>query len=49
MKSLEDLVIRYDGTVRDSQNNFLQKLYGEDGFLSEFIEKHKFSGAELSE
>ncbi len=47
VKSLEDLIIRYDGTVRDSKNNFLQKMYGEDGFLSEYIEKHKFQGAEL--
>lgn len=37
VKSLEDLSIRYDGSVRDSQNNLLQKLYGEDSFLSEFI------------
>ncbi|CAM6002514.1 unnamed protein product [Sphagnum balticum] len=28
VKSLEDLMIRYDGTVRDSQNNLLQRLYG---------------------
>ena len=49
MKSLEDLVIKYDGTVRDSKNNYLQKMYGEDGFMSEFIEKHKFSGSDLSE
>jgi DNA-directed RNA polymerase II subunit RPB1 len=34
VKSLEDLSIRYDGTVRDSQSNLLQKLYGEDSFLS---------------
>lgn len=28
VKSLEDLCIKYDGTVRDSRKNFLQKLYG---------------------
>ena len=32
VKSLEDLVIQYDGTVRDSQKNMLQKIYGEDSF-----------------
>lgn len=37
VKSLEDIVIRYDGTVRDSSNNLLQKLYGEDSFTAEFI------------
>ncbi len=49
VKSLEDLVIQYDGTVRDSQKNMLQKLYGEDSFSAEFIEKHKNSDVELSE
>ena len=34
VKSLEDIVIKYDGTVRDSQNNLLQKLYGEDSFAA---------------
>jgi DNA-directed RNA polymerase II subunit RPB1 len=34
VKSLEDLIVKYDGTVRDSKNNFLQKMYGEDGFIS---------------
>lgn len=28
VKALEDLSIRYDGTVRDSKNNMLQKSYG---------------------
>lgn len=28
VKSLEDLVVKYDGTVRDSRNNLLQKMYG---------------------
>jgi DNA-directed RNA polymerase beta' subunit len=28
VKALEDLSIRYDGTVRDSQNNLLQRCYG---------------------
>lgn len=49
VKSLEDLVVKYDGSVRDSQKNFLQKMYGEDGFISEYIEKQRFSGAEGTE
>ncbi len=48
VKSLQDIVIRYDGTVRDSSNNLLQKLYGEDSFTAEFIEKHKPPGVQLS-
>ena len=34
VKSLEDLVVQYDGTVRDSQGNLLQKIYGEDSFCA---------------
>lgn len=34
VKSLEDIVIRYDGTVRDCSSNLLQKLYGEDSFTA---------------
>ncbi len=49
VKALEDLSIQYDGTVRDSQGNMLQKCYGEDGFQPEFIERHKFNDAKLSE
>ena len=49
VKSLEDLVVQYDGTVRDSQKNMLQKIYGEDSFCAEYIEKHKITDVELSE
>lgn len=28
MKSLEDLVVKYDNSVRDSRNNVLQNFYG---------------------
>lgn len=48
VKSLEDIVIRYDGTVRDCSNNMLQKLYGEDSFCAEYIEKHKPPGFDMS-
>ena len=37
VKALEDLVVTYDSTVRDSQCNLLQTYYGEDGFLGEFV------------
>lgn len=39
IKALEDVIVKYDGTVRDSQNNLIQIMYGEDGFAAEFIEK----------
>ena len=34
IKALEDVIVKYDGTVRDSQNNIVQRLYGEDGFAA---------------
>lgn len=44
VKSLEDLIVKYDSSVRDAKNNILQTYYGEDGFIAEKIEKHKFYG-----
>ena len=37
VKALQDVSVRYDGTVRDSKDNILQRFYGEDGFQPEFI------------
>ena len=31
-------MVKYDGTVRDSSNNIIQFLYGEDGINAEYIE-----------
>jgi DNA-directed RNA polymerase beta' subunit len=31
VKSMEDLTVQYDGTVRDANNNIIQFHYGEDG------------------
>ena len=39
VKSMEDLEICLDFTVRDSRNNIVQFLYGEDGMESTKIEK----------
>ncbi|OMJ92206.1 hypothetical protein SteCoe_5081 [Stentor coeruleus] len=38
MKALEDVMVKYDGTVRNSAGNILQFLYGEDGMAGEYIE-----------
>ena len=38
IKALEDIMVKYDGTVRDSQNNIIQFLYGEDGMNAEYVE-----------
>ena len=41
IKALEDVMIKYDGTVRNSLGNLVEFLYGEDGMAGEFIEDQK--------
>lgn len=38
VKSLEDVMVQYDRTVRNSSGNVIQFLYGEDGMAGEYIE-----------
>lgn len=42
VKALEDVMVNYDFSVRDSSGNLIQYLYGEDGISAEFIEDQKF-------
>jgi DNA-directed RNA polymerase I subunit RPA1 len=45
IKQLESLVVKYDMTVRDSDNSIIQFLYGEDGvdvMETKFLDKFKF-------
>ena len=42
IKALEDIMIKYDGTVRNSLGHIMQFLYGEDGMAGEYIEDQKF-------
>jgi DNA-directed RNA polymerase II subunit RPB1 len=46
IKSMENLVVQYDGTVRDNHGNIIQFKYGEDGIN---IEKCERLGRGLSE
>jgi DNA-directed RNA polymerase II subunit RPB1 len=39
VKSMEDVMVQYDQTVRDSYGNIIQFLYGEDGIAGEYIEE----------
>lgn len=39
MKALEDVMVKYDGTVRTSREILVQFLYGEDGMAGEHFEK----------
>lgn len=38
IKALEDVMVKYDGTVRNSHQHIIQFLYGEDGMAGEYIE-----------
>ena len=38
MKALEDVMVKYDATVRNSSEQVIQFLYGEDGIAGEHIE-----------
>lgn len=38
IKALEDVMVKYDGTVRTSKEQIIQFLYGEDGMAGEHIE-----------
>jgi DNA-directed RNA polymerase II subunit RPB1 len=38
IKAVEDVMVKYDGTVRTSQEQVIQFLYGEDGMAGEYIE-----------
>ena len=49
MKALEDVMVRYDGTVRNSANQVVQFIYGEDGMAGEMIEDLKIDLVRLSD
>jgi len=41
VKAMEDIIVKYDGTVRNSAGDVIQFLYGEDGMDATFIEEQK--------
>jgi len=41
IKAMEDVMVKYDGTVRTSREQIIQFLYGEDGLAGEHIEDMK--------
>eukprot|EP00516_Mucochytrium_quahogii_P003774 CAMPEP_0203749584 /NCGR_PEP_ID=MMETSP0098-20131031/4087_1 /ASSEMBLY_ACC=CAM_ASM_000208 /TAXON_ID=96639 /ORGANISM=" , Strain NY0313808BC1" /LENGTH=1760 /DNA_ID=CAMNT_0050638661 /DNA_START=192 /DNA_END=5474 /DNA_ORIENTATION=+ len=42
VKALEDVMVRYDGTVRNGRGDIIQFLYGEDGMDGAFVESQHF-------
>jgi DNA-directed RNA polymerase II subunit RPB1 len=49
IKSMEDLTVQHDGTVRDANNNIIQFHYGEDGINPVKIEIQSYPLGNLSE
>ena len=48
VKAMEDIMVRYDGTVRNSEDNVVQFLYGEDGLDACFLEVQRLPLYEMS-
>lgn len=48
VKALEDVAAKYDGTVRNSLNDVIQFVYGEDGLDGMHIEKQKVDHLDIS-
>ena len=38
IKAMESVMVKYDGTVRNSMNYLVQLVYGEDGLAGEMVE-----------
>ena len=49
VKALEDVIVRYDGTVRDSSGMIIQTSYGEDSLAGEYIECQKISEVDFKD
>jgi DNA-directed RNA polymerase II subunit RPB1 len=49
IKSMEDLTVQHDGTVRDANNNIIQFHYGEDGINPTKIETQSLAIEKLSQ
>eukprot|EP00192_Tetraselmis_astigmatica_P001786 CAMPEP_0117656308 /NCGR_PEP_ID=MMETSP0804-20121206/4737_1 /TAXON_ID=1074897 /ORGANISM="Tetraselmis astigmatica, Strain CCMP880" /LENGTH=1576 /DNA_ID=CAMNT_0005462705 /DNA_START=256 /DNA_END=4982 /DNA_ORIENTATION=- len=49
VKAMEDVIIKYDGTVRNSCGDVIQFLYGEDGMDGQGIEDQKLAALKLND
>ncbi|ORY05979.1 beta and beta-prime subunits of DNA dependent RNA-polymerase [Basidiobolus meristosporus CBS 931.73] len=49
VKALEDVMVKYDGTVRNSVGNIIQFCYGEDGMDGCFVEKQTLDSVRMSD
>jgi DNA-directed RNA polymerase II subunit RPB1 len=49
VKALEDVMVCYDGTVRNSLGDLIQFLYGEDGMDGAFVERQSIETFALND
>ena len=49
VKALEDVMVKYDGTVRNCSNQIVQFVYGEDGMAGESIEDLRLDSIKMSD
>ena len=49
VKALEDVMVKYDGTVRNCSNQIVQFVYGEDGMAAENIEDMRIEVVKMSD
>ncbi|KAL5727166.1 DNA-directed RNA polymerase [Ranunculus cassubicifolius] len=47
VKAMEDIMVKYDGTVRNSMGDVIQFLYGEDGMDAVWIESQKLDSMKM--
>lgn len=47
IKAMEDIMVKYDGTVRNSLGDVIQFLYGEDGMDAVWIESQKLDSLKM--
>ncbi|XP_057856467.2 DNA-directed RNA polymerase II subunit RPB1 [Cryptomeria japonica] len=47
VKAMEDIMVKYDGTVRNSLGDVIQFLYGEDGLDAVWIEHQKLDSLKM--
>ncbi|CAG8507263.1 425_t:CDS:2 [Diversispora eburnea] len=49
VKALEDVMVKYDGTVRNSLGDIVQFCYGEDGMDACFVEPQNFDSLQMTD
>ena len=49
VKALEDVMVKYDGTVRNSLGDIIEMVYGEDGLDGCYVEKQKIQSLRYAE